>query len=91
MKKIASKKSAKPAKKSVSKSSAKKAAPKHEVHYVCMGNCMGLATEEHYKKGAKTCNVIVCSHYGKPLQARHYCKDCHMHYLPGKKHECFKF
>ncbi len=60
----------------------------HEVHYVCVGSCMGLATEHAYKRGATKCNVVVCSHYGHPLKKRHYCASCRTHYEPGKSHEC---
>lgn len=50
----------------------KATAQKQIVHFVCEGNCMGLVTEEQYQKGAKSCRIIVCSHYGKPLKKMHY-------------------
>jgi hypothetical protein len=58
---------------------------KHAVHYVCIGNCLGLATEDEFRKGAKSCNVIVCSHYGRPLKKMHYDPAAKKHYEPGKQ------
>ena len=60
----------------------------HDVHYVCVGNCMGLVNEHTYKKGATKCNVVVCSHYGHPLKKKRYCASCRTHYEPGKSHKC---
>jgi hypothetical protein len=71
-----------------SKPSSRKLAARHEVHYVCVGNCMGLATEKQYRNGSTKCNVIVCNQYGKPLAKMHYCPDCRMHYKPGLSHAC---
>ncbi len=38
--------------------------------YVCEGSCKGIATEEQWKAGAKTCGAKHCELYGKPLKKK---------------------
>ncbi|MFA5247086.1 MAG: hypothetical protein WC408_04330 [Candidatus Micrarchaeia archaeon] len=59
------------------------------VYYVCAGNCLGHVNAEHHTKGHTHCRIIVCSHYGKPLEKMHYCRSCKTHFSPkGPKHVC---
>ncbi|MFA5105349.1 MAG: hypothetical protein WC506_00115 [Candidatus Micrarchaeia archaeon] len=38
--------------------------------YVCEGSCHGVATEEQWKAGAKTCSAKGCNLHGKPLKRK---------------------
>jgi len=45
-------------------------AKKETVCYVCEGSCHGVATEEQWKAGAKTCAAADCELHGKPLKRK---------------------
>lgn len=53
-----------------------------EICYVCEGSCHGVATEEQWKAGAKTCGAKGCELHGKPLKRKvaeesgHSCGCC---------------
>ena len=45
-------------------------AKKETVCYVCAGSCHGVASEEQWKAGAKTCAAADCELHGKPLKRK---------------------
>ncbi|MBS3119203.1 hypothetical protein J4475_00085 [Candidatus Woesearchaeota archaeon] len=59
-----------------------------ELHYVCTGSCHGVATEEQWRHGAKTCAAQGCERHGQPLVKRLFCEKCGRHYKEGSKHSC---
>jgi len=60
---------------------------KMETHYVCTGSCKGVATEEEYDNGAKTCGDPNCEKHGQALVKRNYCPKCDVHF-EGEEHSC---
>ncbi|HQT44852.1 MAG TPA: hypothetical protein PLO51_02655 [Candidatus Micrarchaeota archaeon] len=38
--------------------------------YVCEGTCHGMATEEQWKAGAKSCSAEGCNMHGMPLKKK---------------------
>lgn len=56
--------------------------------YICPGSCKGVATEEQWNAGAKTCGAKTCELHGKPLQKRNKCDRCGAVFKPEEKHAC---
>ena len=59
-----------------------------ETHFICTGSCNGVATEEQWENGAKTCGAESCEKHGEPLEKRNYCSDCKVHFMLDEEHAC---
>jgi len=56
--------------------------------YICPGSCKGVATEEKWQAGAKTCGAANCERHGMPLEKRLVCEKCGAQYKSGETRHC---
>ena len=55
--------------------------------YICTGTCGGMAAQEKYNAGARTCGAESCNRKGQPLEKRVQCAGCEN---AGPDHFCGK-